>query len=132
LGGVDAVRELEQARISAMLKGDARAIADFLDDDLIYIHSSGVVDSKESYLKSLDEGRYVYEAIEVIGERHACGPGFVVFAQVLSVKIRVGSSPAQRREVASTSMWKQSGSRWTLVAMQATPRSSAASSSPEH
>jgi hypothetical protein len=50
---IDTVRELDRARVSAMLKGDVEAIASHLDYDLIYIHSTGVVDTRESYLESL-------------------------------------------------------------------------------
>jgi hypothetical protein len=104
------------------MNGDVEAVASYLDNDLIYIHSTGVVDTRTSYLDSLREGRFVYEAIDVIDEHHAYGTDFVVLVQVLSVKIRVGSTPAQRREVAASSLWRRSGVEWKLVAMQATPR----------
>jgi hypothetical protein len=122
LSSLDVVRKRERSRIVAMLRGDTEAIADHLDDDLIYIHSTGAVDTKESYLQSLREGKFTYEAIDVIDERHALGRNYVVLTQVLSIIIRVGSLPGQRREAVATSVWKVSGREWKLVAMQATPR----------
>lgn len=110
-----------------MLKGDAQAVSQYLDDDLIYVHSNGLVDTKESYIKSLSDGRYVYESIEVVDEHSAQGADFVVLCQILSVDIRVGTENAtERRLVAASSVWKQSQGRWRLVAMQSTPRTAAA------
>ena len=121
MSSLEVVNERERSRIAAMLRGDTEAIADYLDDDLIYIHSTGAIDAKESYLQSLREGQFTYEAIDVIEERHALGGDCVVLTQILSVKIRVGSIPAQRRETVATSVWKLSGAEWKLIAMQATP-----------
>jgi ketosteroid isomerase-like protein len=117
------VRALEQARIAAMLKGDHQAIAQHLDQDLIYVHSTGQVDGRQSYLASLRDGKYVYERIEVIEERHAEGTDFVVLLQILSVVIRVaGAGEALPRQVAASSLWRRSQDQWKLVTMQATPR----------
>jgi ketosteroid isomerase-like protein len=126
LSNLEIVSERERSRIAAMLRGDTETIADYLDDDLIYIHSTGAVDDKGGYLQSLREGQFTYEAIDVIEERHALGGDCVVLTQIVSVKIRVGSIPAQRREVVATSVWKRSGAAWKLIAMQATPRATRA------
>ncbi|HEY6832578.1 MAG TPA: nuclear transport factor 2 family protein [Pseudolabrys sp.] len=122
---VDDVRALEESRISAMLKGDVEAISKHLDTDLIYVHSTGQVDGKESYLNSLRAGKFVYESIELIDERHADGADFVVLCQTLSVTIRVGADPSPKpRAVTATALWRQTNGAWRLVAMQATPRAS--------
>jgi ketosteroid isomerase-like protein len=120
---LDDVRALEQARISAMLRGDRQSIAQYLDQDLIYVHSNGLVDGRDSYLASFRDGKYVYETIEVIEERHAQGVDFVVLVQILSVVIRVaGADAASLRQVAASSLWRRSQGQWKLAAMQATPR----------
>jgi ketosteroid isomerase-like protein len=120
---LDDVRALERARISAMLKGDHQSIAQYLDQDLIYVHSTGLVDGRDSYLASLKEGKYVYERIEVIEERHAEGADFVALVQILSVVIRVaGADATPTRQVAASSLWRRSQGQWKLVTMQATPR----------
>jgi ketosteroid isomerase-like protein len=126
LSNLEVVKERERSRIAAMLRGDTEAIADYLDDDLVYIHSTGAVDDKGSYLQSLREGQFTYEAIDVIEDRHALGGDCVVLTQIVSVNIRVGSIPAQRREVVATSVWKFSRAAWKLIAMQATPRATRA------
>ena len=41
-----------------MLKGDHQAIAQYLDQDLIYVRSTGQVDGSDSYLAPLRDGNY--------------------------------------------------------------------------
>jgi ketosteroid isomerase-like protein len=120
---LDDVRALERARLSAMLKGDDQSIAQYLDQDLIYVHSTGLVDSRDSYLSSLKDGKYVYEKIEIIEERHVQGADFILLLQILSVVIRVaGAGAASPRQVAASSLWRRSQGQWKLASMQATPR----------
>ncbi len=48
----DGILELEQRRFKAMCDGDADALGALLHADLTYTHSSGAVDSKESYTRA--------------------------------------------------------------------------------
>ena len=119
---LDDVRRLERLRIAAMLRADWSALADYLDEELIYVHSTGQVDSKASYLAALREQRWTYDAITVLDERYAIGRDVVVLSQRLSVRIRVGSQPATApREAIASSVWRWSDGNWRLVLMQATP-----------
>lgn len=120
---VDDVRALQQALISAMLKGDAQAIARYVDDDAIYIHSNGVTDSKESYLKSVKDGRFVYDALELVDERHREGADFVVFSNTLSATIRVGGAThAEPRTLIVSLLWRKLKDEWRLVLLHSTHR----------
>ena len=55
---------LEARRYEAMTGNDLASLAALLHDDLIYTHSSGMVDSKASYLESLRSGRTQYLRVE--------------------------------------------------------------------
>ena len=87
-----------------MMQADVDAVAACLADDLIYIHSSGMIDTKESYLSALFAGQYVYESIDILETRHAEGAGFVVLCHLLSARIRLKSQSqsAERRLIASS------------------------------
>jgi ketosteroid isomerase-like protein len=87
---LDQVQTSERMRRSAMISGDVHAIAACLDDDLIYIHSNGVIDTKESYVSALKTAQYVYESVEVLETRHLSGVDVAVLCQILSAKIRLG------------------------------------------
>jgi len=56
-----------------------------LADDLIYIHSTGVVQKKEEYLKALRCGDLIYEQITTFHARHCsigCGKGAELYCAV--------------------------------------------------
>ncbi|HUH87483.1 MAG TPA: nuclear transport factor 2 family protein [Pusillimonas sp.] len=61
----DAERQLMDAddeRCRAMLAHDLDALRMLLADDVVYTHSSAVVDTKESYLNTLSQGNIRYLA----------------------------------------------------------------------
>ena len=51
---------LEKKRIEAMTHRDTTMLSGLLADSLIYVHSSGVIDNKASFLKDIASGRIVY------------------------------------------------------------------------
>jgi hypothetical protein len=51
---------LEKKRFEAMIRHDTSQLAVLLADSLTYIHSSGVIDNKTSFLKDVGSGRIVY------------------------------------------------------------------------
>jgi hypothetical protein len=51
---------LEKKRFDAMKRGDTTQLASLLADSLIFIHSSGVIDNKVSFLKDIGSGRITY------------------------------------------------------------------------
>jgi hypothetical protein len=59
------IEALERQRFEAQVKKDIPTLEKIFAADLIYTHSSGKVDNKESYITSIKEGKSVYEKIEV-------------------------------------------------------------------
>ena len=51
---------LEEGRRLALLAGDVAALQDLLAQELIYVHSTGVTDTKESYVNKLSRGVLKY------------------------------------------------------------------------
>lgn len=56
--------QAEKKRFEVMVRKDSKMLASLLSDDLIYTHSSGVVDGKEKILASVDAG--TYSQIEIL------------------------------------------------------------------
>ena len=54
---LDLIAERDRARIAALLAKDTTALDDLLDDELVYVHSTGVADTKTSYLEGLVTGK---------------------------------------------------------------------------
>jgi ketosteroid isomerase-like protein len=61
---VEEVRQLEDTRYAAMLGKDIPVLERLLDDKLIYMHSTGVADTKSSYIEGLRTGVWDYRAID--------------------------------------------------------------------
>ena len=59
------VEALERQRFAAQVSKDFDFLGKIFADDLIYTHSGGKIDSKETYINSIKEGKSVYDKIEV-------------------------------------------------------------------
>ena len=59
------VEALERQRFAAQVSKDYDFLGRVFADDLIYTHSGGKIDSKETYINSIKEGKSVYDKIEV-------------------------------------------------------------------
>ena len=118
-------RAVEEARRQAMLDGNLLTLADLLSDTLAYTHSTGLQDSKQSYLQQLSSGALRYEALEFVAPViRVLGPVALVSA-VMKATVQRGGS---RRDVASSylAVWENTPAGWKLQALQATPLAAAA------
>lgn len=55
--------EAEKKRYSAQIACDIEALETLMHPELIYIHSNGHIDSKETYINSINSGRVRYRAM---------------------------------------------------------------------
>jgi ketosteroid isomerase-like protein len=118
----DGLRAAEAARLHAMQTNDGGALGALLSDALIYQHSSGARDTRESYLGRMASGSLHYEKVEflkpefqLIGGDRSVG---LVHARMLATVVRDGTA----REIANTylAVWEHAASGWKLVALQGT------------
>ena len=59
------VEASERQRFKAQVSKDFDFLGKVFADDLIYTHSNAKIDSKETYINSIKEGKSVYSAIDV-------------------------------------------------------------------
>jgi len=118
----DAERRLYQAddeRCRAMLANDLDALARVLADDVIYTHSSAVVDTKEQYLQSLREGstRYLAARRESAQVR-LYGPMAIMHGHVI-MQIE---SHGKKKDLNNLfqSVWAERDGQWLLVSWAST------------
>jgi hypothetical protein len=110
------LRELEDPRYAAMLAGDAATLEALFDDALTYTHSSGVVDTKASYIAGVRDQLWAYKDItrenERVVVRGNCG---LVFCR-LKIDLNVRGVP---RKVDSNALavWVEAGGALRLVAV---------------
>lgn len=60
---------LEDKRYAAMTSSDMKALDALFHEDLIYTHSTGVVDTRASYLQALQSGKTRYKSAQRMDER---------------------------------------------------------------
>lgn len=112
---------LEERRRQALLAGDLPALQGLLADDLIYVHSSGACDRKDSYLAKLSGGSLKYLELDFGGlQVHLLQQAAVVNGRMAAVISKDG----QRKKVASLFMtvWGcGADGAWRLHAHQGTP-----------
>jgi uncharacterized protein (TIGR02246 family) len=114
------IRAAEDRRYAAMVAADVDALARLLADAVVYTHSSGSRDDKQTLLSKISGGSLVYvqvqhpvaqvivlgDAVLVIGEMHA--------------DIVVGGQP-KRLDNATLAVWAAQDDGWRLAAFQPTP-----------
>jgi hypothetical protein len=110
------VSELEEQRYRAMLAADVAALDRLLDEALTYTHSSGVVDTKASYLAGVRDKVWEYKHIARANERIVVrGDCALVFCR-LSIDVLVRG--AQRKvESNALAFWVLDGGRCRLLAV---------------
>lgn len=108
---------LEDERYAAMLAKDVKTLERLLDGELVYMHSSGVADSKESYLRGLREGLWDYRRIERTEQTvKVSGDTALVFNRLaISIKVRGVQKELDNRALA---VWVRRDGTWRLIAVQ--------------
>ena len=104
----------------AMLDAAVERLGMLLDDSLCYVHSSGVTDSRASYLQKLSSGALRYDSLLFASARFTLlGKVDLVRAEMHATVLRNGGGHA----VASTylAVWHHGASGWALHMVQATP-----------
>ena len=58
------IENLDKTWSTAILAKDSATLDRLLDNDLVYAHASGAVDSKQEYLDKIKSGRQLYKSFE--------------------------------------------------------------------
>ena len=100
-----------------MLAKDVKRLERLLDEQLVYVHSSGVADSKQSYLTGLREGVWEYQRIARTEQSaNVSGDAALVFNRLaISIKVRGAQKELDNRALA---VWLRRDGAWRLVALQ--------------
>jgi len=114
------IRELEERRYGAMLAADVATLETLLDDALTYTHSSGVVDTKASYLAGVRDKVWEYKHIARENERVVIRGGCaLVFCRLrLDLLVRGASKKVDSNVLG---VWIQDGQQYRLLAIHSSP-----------
>lgn len=114
---IEQVQQLEDARYAAMLSKDIQTLDRLLDEKLIYMHSTGVADSKSSYIEGLSTGVWDYQGIDRTELRFQVDGNIVLVFGKLSIRMitRGVFKAFQSRALA---VWVRKSDGWRLLAVQ--------------
>ncbi|UDY23406.1 nuclear transport factor 2 family protein [Nocardioides sp. Kera G14] len=115
------IRALEDRRFRAMLDGDVETLRELLSERLMYTHTDGRVDTKESYLATLAGGGPYVEIDHPVRELVADDHVALVSGAMVATLDKGGV--VSRLDNATLSVWLNEEGTWRYAAFQPTPRS---------
>jgi ketosteroid isomerase-like protein len=115
-----AVAAAEQALYRAMIAQDFAALDALLAEDVVYIHSTAVAETKDGYLAGVRDGLYEYSAIsssDVTIRQHG-----EIAIQTGTVRMEVGARGTLPAPITLlfTLVWKRKQQGWRLWQRHAT------------
>lgn len=117
-GDAPAWKAADDARVQAMISGDARKLAAAFSDDLLYVHSSGKEDTKATFTEALVSGKSKYNSIAYEQrEFREVAPGLVL----MNGKCRVllgQSAPFNELHLAFLAAYRLEKGTWKFLAWQ--------------
>jgi len=115
---VIAGRESELYR--AMLAFDYPALDGLLSDEVSYIHSTAVVETKAEYFAGMRRGLYEYGAIEILSAQTRMFDGVAMTTGVMDMLVGANGSAKGTIRLQHVLIWRQEAGIWRLLLRQAT------------
>jgi len=110
---------LEEKRFAAMVSGDVAVLDALLHQDLVYTHSSAVVDTKASYLEAIRTGKTRYASQKRFEERvRMCGDCALVTGRAeMQAEVNGVHKTLRLRYL---DVWTKTPQGWKFIAWQST------------
>lgn len=112
---------LEKQRYSAIVRADVKSLDAILDDNLIFTHASGKIDTKESFITSLKSGNLTYNKIDVKDAEVRLYDSFGIITGRSALEISVEGED-RTLELLFMTVWMEDQRGWKVVAYQSTRR----------
>jgi ketosteroid isomerase-like protein len=113
--------ELEDRRFGAMIARDFGALEKMTHDELLYTHSSGVTDTKASWLESMKSGKVKYRSASC-SERQVRFFGDVALTRGrAAIEVDIGGQPKSLR-LLFLMAYTRTPQGWKFVAWQSCPQ----------
>jgi hypothetical protein len=112
------LQSADEGRVAAMKSADQGRLAAIFSDDLRYAHSSGAVDTKQSFIESLTTGRLKYVSYEY-EERQFTFPAPGIALMTGRAKVTAMSATGEAKMMLSfLAVWREEQGHWRFLAWQ--------------
>lgn len=120
-GALDTAEVLraEDMRLAAQMQNDLQTMDRLLDEELVYVRNSAVVDSKRSYLESMRRGDTVYEKIDHINDGVRIYGCLAILTGLGHYVVQIQQKPLDLN-LRYHSVWRRKNGQLTFVSWQAT------------
>ncbi len=115
------ILSLEEKRYAAMTGGDFGALEALLHDQLLYTHSSGVTDTKASWLESLKSGKTRYKSAKITDQKVRMLGDMALVTGEGHIEAEINGQPRTIRLI-FLNAWTKTPKGWKFVAWQSTPQ----------
>ena len=132
-GNSASVREVlavEQARTAALDRSDVAALTTIMADDVSYVHASGKVDTKQSYLEAIRSGQLHYISWQPEGLHVRVLGNTAVLTGAYAVRVsdvRMQPEPFDI-DILILSVYARRAGHWQQIAWQSTRKTAASAS----
>ncbi|TAE23243.1 MAG: nuclear transport factor 2 family protein [Cytophagales bacterium] len=113
-----AVLAAEKARFEATVAKNYDAMNELLADDLVYTHSSGVVDTKQAYIQSIKDGKAQYNSIDIKEQKARVYGKTAIINGIVYAKMGSTDGKVTELKLRYTDAYVKKKGRWQLVAWQ--------------
>jgi ketosteroid isomerase-like protein len=114
---IERIQQLEDARYAAMVNKDIETLDRLLDDKLIYMHSTGVADTKASYIDGLRTGVWDYQSVERTEQRVQVDGDIVLVFCKMSIRL-ITRGVFKAFDSRALAVWVRKPGGWRLLAVQ--------------
>lgn len=116
---IAATNDAETKRIEALVKGDVAALEAMFTKDMVYTHSNGKVDTKETLLESLKTGASKYLSLMLSEKKHQVYGNTVIVTGIAEVKVKSGENEVAFK-ARFTEVWTRQKGEWKFALWQTT------------
>ena len=117
---IDTIKKIEQARLDALVGTDIEALERLLSDSLVFVHPTGKVDTKASYIVALI-ARNPYVSINPVEQTIVVhGDVAVVTGETHTVALRDPPEQNVTRKIRMICVWALDGGDWRVIRYQST------------
>ena len=111
--------ELDRKRMTAMAQKDTAALKNMLCKGLVYTHSSGRQDTKQSLIDGMESGTTVYTSMVPSDVKAQDLGNAIVLTGVAAISVNSHGKPNSFR-VRFTDVWENQNGTWRMIAWQST------------
>ena len=117
--GDEAIVAAEKAWAKAVMATDIAALEEIYSDDLIYAHSTGIVETKKEYLDKLKQKTQKYDLVEHQSTTTKVFGNSAIAHSMMHMK---GTNPKEKfdSKLMMIHVWVMQRGKWRLVAHQTT------------